>query len=80
LELKRLDNEFHMSWICLILEAPVSDPDNPVENPDLVVTWTTNPKPASEFQLKVLGKFGLIPIEVVIVTKSCEVIAMNDTN
>ena len=67
-----------MSWIRLLLEVPVSDPDNPVENSDLVVAWTTKPKSASELQLRVLGKFGLIPIEVAVIAESCEVIAMKD--
>ena len=69
-----------MSWVCLIIEALVSDPDNPVENPDLVVTRTTDPKPASELQLKVLGEFSLVPIEVGITAERCEVIAMNGTS
>ena len=80
MKLKRLDYQLHMSWIRLILEAPVSDPDNAVENPDLVVPWTANPKPASELQLKVLGRFGLIPIEVVVISESREVIAMKYTD
>ena len=64
----------------LVLEAFVSDSDYPIEDSDFVVTWTTDPKPASELQLKVLGKFGLIPIEVVVIAESREVIAVNDTD
>ena len=57
-----------MLWIGLVLKSALGDAHDPVKDSDFVVTSTADPKAPARCQLKMLGQFGFVPINVGITT------------
>ncbi len=53
-----------MSRICLVCQAFRREGNNPVQNADLVVALAAFTKPPSDLQLEVLGKLGLVVVQI----------------
>ena len=66
-----------MPGVSFKLKAIVSERDDSVKNPELLAI-SVLAHATAVLDFKVLGKFGLIPIEILLKSQSCKVVPMND--
>ena len=66
-----------MPGVSFKLKALGSERDDSVKNPELLAI-SVLAHATAVLDFKVLGKLGLIPIEVLLKTQSCEVVSMNN--
>ena len=66
-----------MPGVSLELKAFISERDDPVKDPELLaISILAHATAVLDF--KVLGKFGLVPIEILLEPQSCKVVPMDD--
>ena len=68
-----------MSRICLIRNAIFCKSHNSVEDLHFVVSVDTLPNASSNLEFKVLRKFCLEPIKVIVIAESRQVITMDNS-
>ena len=66
-----------MPGVSLELKALVSERDDSVKNPELLAI-SVLAHATAVLDLKVLGEFGLIPVEILLKSQSCKVVPMDD--
>ena len=67
-----------MPRVSLVCQAMRSNPHHAVEDANLVISWTSFSKPATDLEFEMLRKFALIPVEFRIRAQSGEIVAVND--
>ena len=67
-----------MSWIGFISDTIFGHCNNSIQDAHFVVPFNSLTNSPSDFQLKVLRKFRLQPVEITVGSKCCEIVPVDD--